>query len=292
MMKFSFLLCILAFSITTVSGCTISLRSKKVTSADLIDSLHEQIEFEKCTPGQVTSIDLAYNELTSLPIEAFQGMTNLTTLDLENNKISILPSGVFQCLTSLYSLRLEHNLLTTLPSGIFQGLVELFRLYLHNNLFTTIPSGLFQGLITVHDLTLHDNQLTSLPSGLFQGLSNLHTIALYKNQLTTLPSGIFKGLFLRSVFVYDNKITSLPSGIFEGLASSDKFKLEKVMVFGNAPNLLCTNGVSSSTTVPGSCRQIGVGIEVYFDDVLKFVDNGTYGFTVGDTAATPVAELM
>ena len=74
----------------------------------------------------------------------FAGLTGLTTLDLDFNEITSLPADIFSGLSALTELRLDDNQLSTLPSGVFAGLTSLTTLNLSNNpLPTSLPASLF-----------------------------------------------------------------------------------------------------------------------------------------------------
>ena len=70
--------------------------------------------------------------LTTLDSNLFSGL-NLTHLYLGQNQLSSLPVGVFTGLSNLTGLWLYDNQLSSLPAGIFSGLSNLTELELHSN---------------------------------------------------------------------------------------------------------------------------------------------------------------
>ncbi len=74
----------------------------------------------------------------------FAGLTGLTTLNLDFNEITTLPADIFSGLSALTLLRLDDNQLSSLPTGIFAGLTSLTTLDLSGNpLPTSLPGSLF-----------------------------------------------------------------------------------------------------------------------------------------------------
>ena len=116
-------------------------------------------------PISLTTLDLSYNQLTSLP-DSIGMLTSLTILYLSNNQLTSLSESIRK-LTSLTTLDLSYNQLTSLADSI-------------------------EMLTSLTDLDLSNNQLTSLPEsiGMLTSLTNLY---LYNNQLryiNNLPKSI------------------------------------------------------------------------------------------------------
>ena len=94
--------------------------------------------------GEISTLDLAAQGISTLRAGDFDGLVRLNSLDLSGNLLTSLPAGVFDELYLLKSLRLDGNQLTTLPDGIFDELFLLEALTLHGNRFTSMPDGLFE----------------------------------------------------------------------------------------------------------------------------------------------------
>ena len=107
----------------------------------------------------VTSVDLAYKNLTTLPKE-IGNLKNLETLYLPTNKLKTLPPEIGN-LTKLKVLNLNNNQLTTLPPEI-GNLTKLRLLALRGNKLTTLPPKIGR-LKNLESLYLNGNQLTTLP---------------------------------------------------------------------------------------------------------------------------------
>ena len=77
--------------------------------------------------------------MTSLPADAFSGLTALTYLDLTDNALGSLPAGVFSGVSNLGTLILVDNNLRSLPDEVFLGLTGLSILQLRGNDVDPLP---------------------------------------------------------------------------------------------------------------------------------------------------------
>ena len=99
-----------------------------------MDEARQRIEI--AIKNNVTTLDLSYSGLTSLPPELFL-LSNLQALILYGNQLTSLPSEVSNW-TALQRLYLGNNRLTSLPPAI-QNWTALQRLSLNNNQLTSLP---------------------------------------------------------------------------------------------------------------------------------------------------------
>nr|AIO08209.1 variable lymphocyte receptor C [Petromyzon marinus] len=132
-------------------------------------------------PASTEKLQLTYNQLTAVPVNAFKALTQLTYLSLQNNNLQSLPVGVFDKLENLQDLRLSRNQLKSLPSGVFDSLTQLTLLQLNTNQLQSIEAGLFDKLTNLQTLDLQVNQLQSVPDGAFDHLVKLETLQLMNN---------------------------------------------------------------------------------------------------------------
>ena len=173
-----------------------------------------------------TVCNLSRQEITSLSVGDFDGLSNLQELYLWRSNLTSLQSGVFDGFSNLQKLHLYNNELTSLPSGVFDGLSNLQELRLDSNELTSLSSGVFEGLSNLQKLDLGFNELTSLQSEVFDGLSNLQKLDLGFNELTSLQSEVFDGLSnLQELSLWGNNLTSLQSEVFDGLSNLQKLSL-------------------------------------------------------------------
>lgn len=128
-------------------------------------------------------------DVTNVHLAAITG-----TLSLADQEVSTLRVGDFDGLTSLNGLDFQDNTLTSLPEGSFKDLSMARWMRLNNNELATLDEDTFSGMDNLHEISLHDNSLTSIPAGAFDGLSALRTLHLHENEMNSLPAGLFADL--------------------------------------------------------------------------------------------------
>ncbi len=174
----------------------------------------------------VQFLRLGNNQLTTIPTNAFAGLTNLKDLFLRDNQLTTIQPNAFTGLTSLTELALYNNQLTTIQPNAFAGLTNLEKLYLYNNQLTTIKPDTFTGLTSLTELALHNNQLTTIPTNAFVDLTNLETLGLSKNQLTIIQPNAFTGLTkLEYLDLANKKLTTIQAKVFLDLTNLKKLVL-------------------------------------------------------------------
>nr|AIO08191.1 variable lymphocyte receptor C [Petromyzon marinus] len=171
-------------------------------------------------PASTEKLQLTYNQLTAVPVNAFKALTQLTYLELSNNKLQTLPVGVFDRLINLDKLYLSRNQLKSLPPAVFDSLTQLTLLQLNTNQLQSIPKGVFDRLTNLQDLRLSTNQLQSVPDGAFDSLAQLSDLQLYNNPWDCACSDI---IYLRN-FIAKNtdKIAGMESAQCNGTSTAVK----------------------------------------------------------------------
>ena len=140
----------------------------------------------------LTSLTIASSpQLTTVPDNAFAGLTALRILDLNFLSLTTLGEDAFDGLTALENLDLSSNLLTTLHADIFDGLTALKELDLDQNSLDTLDADIFDGLTALTRLELQNNRLTALDAGLFEDSTALDLLDLNCNYFTALDFDIF-----------------------------------------------------------------------------------------------------
>ncbi|KFB47900.1 AGAP011187-PA-like protein [Anopheles sinensis] len=162
--------------------------------------------------------------------ESFRGLTELKRLDLADNNIWSLPTDVFCPLFSLRHLNLTRNRLTdisqlgfsdwgngpTAPGKACNTGLEVLDLS-HNDLLALPDNGL-SSLRSLNVLMLQDNLLTSLADRSFVGLGSLKVLNMSSNKLVALPPETFQSpRELRQIYLQNNSLSVLAPGLLEGL---------------------------------------------------------------------------
>ncbi|XP_028157708.1 slit homolog 3 protein-like [Ostrinia furnacalis] len=145
---------------------TIDLSGNKLTSIDqgvlqglLIAEEHRVRVFKK-----MRYLNLADNELHTLPKDAFYFMQELTFLDLSGNPLGIIDQvvmGALSDLTLLKEFRLRGCELETLPAGLLRRQRRLERLDISDNMFKTVPDALAEATNLIY-LDFDKNSLTEI----------------------------------------------------------------------------------------------------------------------------------
>ncbi|XP_076823267.1 uncharacterized protein LOC143469459 [Clavelina lepadiformis] len=135
-----------------------------------------------------TEIFLQNNLISTLPENAFSGLTKLKFLYLHNNNISEIAPAVFAdpSLTLKY-LTLHDNQIRILPGDVFAGMSDLIVLNLNNNLLNSLPPSLVRNLTGLVQISFSGNNLSSIDDVTFDDLSKLKYIGLSNNKLRSLP---------------------------------------------------------------------------------------------------------
>ncbi|EGD83293.1 hypothetical protein PTSG_12094 [Salpingoeca rosetta] len=187
-------------------------------------------------PVETTVLALAHNDITRIPGQVFNTLTNVRVLYLDGNGLHTLEPGAFSGMESLETLSLTENKLRNLT--FFTNIPALRTLHLDNNLMEEIETEMFAGVPTLEEVTLADNKLTHLAdrafahdnlktldlsgnrfsfiSGLaFAGASALRTLDLTANRFAALAASVFEPLTnLTTLVLSDNDLESLPATIF------------------------------------------------------------------------------
>lgn len=155
------------------------------------------------TLKELEVLNLAENNLRTVPDGAFCEMTTLQVLNLTRNRIRSTESLGFSqkpCASGgeggdLRVLDLSHNELTSLPENwTIAKMRRLQQLNLEHNNITDISGEALAGLPSLRIFNISHNQLEMLPSGLFAGARDFQEIHLQHNRLYDLPRGLFHKL--------------------------------------------------------------------------------------------------
>lgn len=165
---------------------------------------------------QLETLDLSFNNISSLHVDTFENTEKLIFLNLANNNLSWLYEKVFLGLTQLKTLNLSYNKLAHFHVNIFIDLQNMETLNLAGNVFHTLDFALFQQIARIKHLYLQENHLQTLNILLFANLKELSTLDLRNNKLLRLPEGLLKVGNLKTLAISCNKLSFIPPNFFIG----------------------------------------------------------------------------
>uniref|UniRef100_A0A8C8RTU4 Leucine rich repeat neuronal 3 n=1 Tax=Pelusios castaneus TaxID=367368 RepID=A0A8C8RTU4_9SAUR len=170
-----------------------------------------KIEYSIDFPVNLTGLDLAQNNLTSVTNINLRKMPQLLSVYLEENKLTELPEECLSGLNNLQELYINHNLLSTIASGAFIGLDNLLRLHLNSNSLQMINSKWFEVIPKLEILMIGENPIIRIEDMNFKPLLNLRSLVLASINLTEIPDNALVGLAnLESISFYDNRFVKVP----------------------------------------------------------------------------------
>jgi Leucine-rich repeat (LRR) protein len=160
-------------------------------------------------------LKLSCNKIRTLDMDSFAGpLVKLTSINLQYNDLRTMPGHVFANLEQLTELVLHDNEIEWLPVNAFAGLFHLTKLLLNNNRISTLLPGTFNDLTNLAILNFF-NRLKCLLNGVFDGLCSVQELHLYKNQIDSVEAGAFVGLDKpESLHLNTNKLRATPDGVF------------------------------------------------------------------------------
>ncbi|KAI8880782.1 L domain-like protein, partial [Backusella circina FSU 941] len=175
------------------------------------------ISDDHCFPNSLTTLNLAFNDLTEIPLSLlYHPPEALTHLHLSGNKIGELPPEFLSVgYEKLVSLDLHTCHLNSCPPTFFKHLSkckDLKRLNLAINHLNSIPPEI--GLLKqLQWLNLNDNTLESLPAAIGE-LSQLVKLGLVQNKLQELPPFLFINMLkLQKLDIRRNLLRYMPPSI-------------------------------------------------------------------------------
>lgn len=179
-------------------------------------------ESNYCAWNVLQNLDLSFNHLRRLGVDAFSRMRRVTELRLQNNLIGELGDSAFEGLNQLKLLNLSSNRLVALAPFIFKSNPELRELYLSNNTISALSSQVLAKMSQLLLLDLSKNSLTSqwVKDDMFQGLIRLVVLKLNHNQLSYLDSNLFSDLIsLQALHLSHNRIETIHTDALQSLSN-------------------------------------------------------------------------
>lgn len=131
--------------------------------------------------SNLRELHLKSNNLKYIP-KALSNLSFLKTLDLSYNEISSISSHSITGLTNLLHLNLSGNRINNITSDAFKGIPSLLSLDLSNNELKYVEEGSFLILINLEYLKVASNNLTDIAE-LFAGMENLLVLDISQNNI-------------------------------------------------------------------------------------------------------------
>ncbi|KAK9540603.1 hypothetical protein VZT92_003044 [Zoarces viviparus] len=184
-------------------------------------------------------LDVSVNKLQSAKLGSRPQLPRLVSLDLAFNNITTLRKEDFLFLSNssfLQVLNMSSVSLKTLEPGCFKPISGLRTLIMDGNkMDTPVISKLCSELsgTAIDALFLRKMKLVTLRNTTFTGLqkTNLTFLDLSRNEMGKIEEGAFRELSrLQTLILTDNNIKHLNKGTFQGLKSLKRLHLTKALV--------------------------------------------------------------
>ncbi|KAF4518079.1 hypothetical protein B566_EDAN009623 [Ephemera danica] len=185
---------------------------------------------------QLLVLDVARNQLVSLPAEALAGLIRLIVLDLAGNALTRIEPKAFKDLYSLQILDLRDNAIASVSDDAFLPLYNLHTLNLAGNRLTSVGPSMLNGLFVLSKLTLSLNLIGEVDPRAFRNCSDLKELDLSGNVLTEVPAALSELPFLRTLDLGENRIAGFRNGSFRNLGQLTGLRLIDNNI-GNVLNL-------------------------------------------------------
>ncbi|XP_065191618.1 uncharacterized protein LOC135822720 [Sycon ciliatum] len=202
------------------------------------NSIRLGITFE--LPISVIEVDLSHNSMPELrPHAIVQGDPTLATLDLSFNNISSLQAGSFAGLSNLRTLDLSFNQLSTLTTEVVNGLANLETLDLSFNRLSSLSAGVFKGMDKLKTLQIQGAFFQQIPVEEFTALTSL-TLLNFKHIHQYGCGATLKSMCdLQEMNDTNTKLHVTPFFL-----SNNKYALSEIKLYCGTPSYVQANGQS------------------------------------------------
>jgi len=190
-----------------------------VTSIHAVGCLIQEFPTNICHYQNLTFINLALNQITSLSSSNFDCIQGLTKINMASNRISDI-NGIFNKLDNLSVLDLKNNSISQITEAAFNNLKSLESLVLSYNHIKSLPSNVFKGLSNLQQLDITYNNITQIDDNYFNGLFKIKSLYLSNNQISKLSNNSFNSLnSLQNLFISNNQINQSLNSLFINLTN-------------------------------------------------------------------------
>ncbi|XP_041968142.1 protein artichoke [Aricia agestis] len=193
-------------------------------SAEVFSGLETTLEFLSLNQNRVLGftgqqlkfvnlwfLDVSGNQISEIPVDAFQMVPSLTHLNLSHNlHINVLPQNVFSQNDALQVVDISDVGLKALPVNLFSKNHNLQQIYLSNNYLQEITEGTFKNLKNLTHLDLSYNNIVTIRTPAFVNVMSIQYLSLKGNQLNAFKGEFFNtGTSLEVIDVSDNQLSYL-----------------------------------------------------------------------------------
>uniref|UniRef100_A0A2L2YLK1 Insulin-like growth factor-binding protein complex acid labile subunit n=1 Tax=Parasteatoda tepidariorum TaxID=114398 RepID=A0A2L2YLK1_PARTP len=208
----------------TISNLEVSYNKIEDIDGDVFDTLGESLvtlNLEgnnlKNVPSAINKLsklqylNLANNQITVLPANAFSGLPGVKELRLDGNKINkIFPGAFNNILRSLDKLHLQHNKIQKFERNVFKQMVKLKYLDISYNDFSKFAKTDFTDLTFLWFLNVSNNHLNEFPRSALTRNAQLRVLNASNNNLKEIDAYLLRGLrLLRDLYLAGNKIKTI-----------------------------------------------------------------------------------
>ncbi|XP_039759400.1 chaoptin-like [Pararge aegeria] len=193
--------------------------SSKITSIDLSYNYLESLP-DNCFEMflYLKYLDLSYNKLKQFDVLTFEGMTKLETLKLSNNEISDIDQNLAR-FRNLKHLTLDNNQLTSLTNLNFKTLTSLENLNISSNMIKHIDDQSFATLRNIAQLDLSHNKIINIHQSLFKNNIKMNNLSLSQNYIETIEGGAFRNTNISHFDIQNNYMSgSIEYDTFLGIS--------------------------------------------------------------------------
>lgn len=195
-----------SISAEVFSGLEMTLEFLSLNQNRILGFTGEQLKFVS-----LWYLDISGNQISEIPVNAFQSIPSLTHLNMSHNShINILPQNVFHHNDALLTIDISHVGLKALPVNLFSKSHNLEQIYLSHNNLQEISEGTFKNLKNLTHLDLSYNNIVTIRTPAFVNVMSIQYLSLKGNQLNAFKGEFFNtGTSLEVIDVSDNQLSYL-----------------------------------------------------------------------------------
>lgn len=183
--------------------------------------------------GDVKTLDLSSNNLTTLTKNTFRKGNKLISINFSYNRLQSIDTQFLINSTQLETFNLSSNDLNVLSNNICYNQVPLKELDLSSNRIETIQYRAFVSCSKLEKLNLSKNRLNKITNDSLFGGDSLLEIDLSKNRIVAIESNALSNKKLILLNISNNQIEELETNVFKVLTNIDTIdfsynKLKKI----------------------------------------------------------------